>query len=278
MSIEHHYGHTVQQDALLSQLRKLCPQGADARTLAPVDQLHTGGLQAALHLRSVLDGCLQDHPAPHVLDVGSGTGGLLRLLAERPGYRVTGLDLSQPLNRLSQALCQLYQPVRELASVCGDAQSMPFASNGFDAVVLQHSLLNMPASDSALDECLRVLRPGGHLLLHELVQGPGSARMQFPVPWAQAPAHSHLHSHTQLKAQLESRGFAIVRATDLTVSALAWRQRQEPRTASITAPSPPLSPALILGPDFPLMFDNLLLNLRHGAIGVMEYLALKPDA
>ncbi|UTW13859.1 class I SAM-dependent methyltransferase [Marinobacterium rhizophilum] len=276
MSIQRHYSDAVQQDALLSRLRKLCPQGADARALAPIDQLHTGGLQASLRLRSVLEACLAACPAPRILDVGSGTGGLLRLLAERPHYRVTGLDLSCRLNQLSQALCRLYQPPRLLDAICGDAQRMPFANASFDAVVLQHSLLNMPATEQVLAQCRRVLAPGGYLLLHELVQGPTPSTMQYPVPWAQSPGQSHLCSRTGLAAQLESQGFAIARATDLTESALAWRQRQNSgRSAHSTAPDA-LSPALILGSDFPLMFANLQHNLHQGAIGVMEYLAFRP--
>jgi hypothetical protein len=97
--------------------------------------------------------------------------------------------------------------------------------------------------------------------------------MQFPVPWARGQEQSHLHSHATLSAQLQARGFQIRSTTDLTASTLAWRQRQDSRTE---AQALRLTPALILGPDFPLMFANLLHNLRHGAIGVMQYLACKP--
>nr|WP_067288607.1 class I SAM-dependent methyltransferase [Marinobacterium profundum] len=279
MSIDHHYGNNLQQQqALLSELRSACPNGADAWQLAPIDQLHTGGLQASLHLRDTLAACLASQPAPRILDAGSGAGGLLRLLAQLPGSDVTGLDLCHNLNRLSLALCQLYRPPRCVTQVSGDAHCMPFASDHFDAIVLQHSLLNMPNPDQALDECLRVLKPGGHLVLHELVQGTAPAQMQFPVPWAQGPEQSHLHSPATLVAQLQARGFQIRTTTDLTASTLAWRQRQDSRPATATrSQTLRLTPALILGPDFPLMFANLLHNLRHGAVGVMQYLACKPE-
>ncbi len=278
MSIDSHYGDNLQQQALLTQLRSACPNGADAWQLAPIDQLHTGGLQAALHLRDTLEACLAPQPAPRILDAGSGAGGLLRLLAQLPGADVTGLDLCHNLNRLSLALCQLHQPPCRLTQVSGDAQCMPFASDHFDAIVLQHSLLNMPKPGLALDECLRVLRPGGHLVLHELVQGPAPSQMQFPVPWARGPEQSHLHSPATLSAQLQARGFEIRTTTDLTASTLAWRQRQDSRLpSSSTTQALRLTPALILGPDFPLMFANLLHNLHHGAIGVVEYLACKPE-
>ncbi len=92
------------------------------------------------------------------LDVGCGTGVLLRQLAAR-GPAV-GLDLS--LDMLAKARRR-----REHGSradlVCGDIQHLPFRDGAFESVVSTFAINAVPELEEALREMLRVVRRGGAL-------------------------------------------------------------------------------------------------------------------
>jgi ubiquinone/menaquinone biosynthesis C-methylase UbiE len=95
-----------------------------------------------------------------VLDVGGG--GLLPYDASRAAS-VTALDLSPAM------LARMPAGVRR---VLGDARRMPLPDASFDAVVFSLSLHHVERPEEALAEAVRVLRPGGELLVHEPVLSP----------------------------------------------------------------------------------------------------------
>jgi SAM-dependent methyltransferase len=93
-----------------------------------------------------------------VLDVACGTG-VVAVTAARRGAAVTGLDLTPEL------LQEARQNAR-LASVDidwheGDVESLPFPPSSFDVVVSQFGHMFAPRPEVAVDEMLRVLKPGG---------------------------------------------------------------------------------------------------------------------
>ncbi|MFO7741864.1 MAG: methyltransferase domain-containing protein [Anaerolineae bacterium] len=104
-------------------------------------------------------------PAPLVLDVATGTGRLPRALFRRPPFqgRVIGLDLSRGM--LRQAVRRTAQFADRLTFIWQGASRLPFQDNTFDAVTCLESLEFMPDPHQVLRELVRVLRPGGVLLL-----------------------------------------------------------------------------------------------------------------
>jgi ubiquinone/menaquinone biosynthesis C-methylase UbiE len=54
----------------------------------------------------------------------------------------------------------------------GDAQALDFADESFDSVVITLALCTIPDDRKAVQEAMRVLRPGGHLILLEHVRSP----------------------------------------------------------------------------------------------------------
>ncbi|GAA2271024.1 hypothetical protein GCM10010149_10630 [Nonomuraea roseoviolacea subsp. roseoviolacea] len=101
-----------------------------------------------------------------VLDVGCGTGYLSRILAPvvTPSGHVTGLDPSPAMieyaTRHAPANCTY---------VTGEGQDLPFPDGSFDLVVSSLAVHHIPveARPEALRQMLRVLRPGGRLLIAE---------------------------------------------------------------------------------------------------------------
>jgi SAM-dependent methyltransferase len=110
-------------------------------------------------------------PAPLVLDVATGTGRLPRALLRQPPFegRVIGLDLSRRM--LREAVRRTAQFADRLTFIWQDASQLPFEDDTFDAVTCVEALEFVPDPQRVLEELVRVLRPGGVLLVTNRV-GP----------------------------------------------------------------------------------------------------------
>ena len=106
----------------------------------------------------------EDDTGKKLLDVGCGTGEMLRMIEDaRPGkYHLFGIDISA--NSLSKAAASLGSAA---VFAEGDAEALPYADGQFDIVLCMHSFHHYPDPDRALCEMKRVLRPGGVLYLVE---------------------------------------------------------------------------------------------------------------
>jgi ubiquinone/menaquinone biosynthesis C-methylase UbiE len=104
-------------------------------------------------------------PAPLVLDVATGTGRLPRALLRQPPFegRVIGLDLSRGM--LREAVRRSAQFADRLTFIWQDASQLPFKDDTFDAVTCIEALEFMPDPRGVLGDLVRVLRPGGVLLV-----------------------------------------------------------------------------------------------------------------
>lgn len=103
----------------------------------------------------------QIQPGQRVLDVACGTGILAREVASRTGPtgHVAGLDLSPGMLAVAKELA----PGVEWRQ--GAAESLPFPDQSFDTVVSQFGLMFFTDRRQALREMLRVMIPGGRLVV-----------------------------------------------------------------------------------------------------------------
>jgi ubiquinone/menaquinone biosynthesis C-methylase UbiE len=115
---------------------------------------------AFLNHRLVADARLRS--GMQVLDLGSGTGypALLGAHTVGPHGSVVGMDLAEQMlavaRRKAAALCLANVTFRT-----GDATTLPFEANSFDAVTSRFCLMFLPEIPKAAAEISRVLRPGG---------------------------------------------------------------------------------------------------------------------
>jgi ubiquinone/menaquinone biosynthesis C-methylase UbiE len=105
-------------------------------------------------------------PGFEVLSAGCGPGLMLREIAKLdPSIRGTGIDISP--SRVQTAR-EKNAGNRQLKFVCGDAQEMQFARNSFEFVYSRMLLQYLQKKEQALDEMVRVCKPGGTVLLQDL--------------------------------------------------------------------------------------------------------------
>ena len=96
------------------------------------------------------------------LDAGCGTGFLSLELAAR-GHRVTGVDFAPAM--IAAAKRKAAAQHLDIAFEPADAEQLPFPPASFDLVISRHVLWTLPHPEAAIDEWLRVLRPGGRLAI-----------------------------------------------------------------------------------------------------------------
>jgi ubiquinone/menaquinone biosynthesis C-methylase UbiE len=104
---------------------------------------------------------LFDKPGHKVLDVGCGPGVLVEHL-RRVGCEVWGVDGSV---RMIEQAQQNYGDDERVHLVVGDASALPFADNSFDALTCTGVIDRIERHEVALREMVRVLKPGGTLLI-----------------------------------------------------------------------------------------------------------------
>jgi demethylmenaquinone methyltransferase/2-methoxy-6-polyprenyl-1,4-benzoquinol methylase len=115
-------------------------------------------------------------PGGRALDVATGTGDLALELARRvaPGGNVIGADFSEEMLRLAQVKCERergFGTIPLAVSVrfqAANALELPYADDEFDAATVGFGARNFSDLDRGLAEMVRVVRPGGRVVILEI--------------------------------------------------------------------------------------------------------------
>ena len=112
----------------------------------------------------------------HLLDLATGTGDIAReALRARPDLQVTGADFSTGMMQAGRRMSD----AAPMHWVAADAMRLPFADNCFDAVASGYLVRNVLDIPQTLREQMRVLRPGGRLVILESSPPPRSPLRPF---------------------------------------------------------------------------------------------------
>jgi SAM-dependent methyltransferase len=114
----------------------------------------------------IYDGFLLQQVPPQctdLLEVGSGTGRMARLLAAR-AQRVTGMDASPQMTALASSRARSDDRV---CFICADFMTHDFAHHRFDCIFSVTTLHHMP-NGPALERMKSLLAPGGVLIIHDV--------------------------------------------------------------------------------------------------------------
>lgn len=147
-----------------------------------LNRILTLGLDVIWRRRALAMADDGDAPAS-ILDLASGTGDLALMELRRfPQARVTACDLVPAMLDIARSKFAAAGLSERVEVVEGDAQKLPFADNSFDFVSCAFGFRNFSSPALALDECFRVLAPGGRLVVLELFRSNGLAAA-FTKAW-----------------------------------------------------------------------------------------------
>lgn len=112
-----------------------------------------------------------DPDAVKILDVGTGTARIPILMCQqRPQYLITAVDLAQSMLIIGQRNVEEAQLTQRIRLERVDAKRMPYPDLEFDAIVSNSLVHHLPEPLSLFQEMNRLVRPGGALLIRDLVR------------------------------------------------------------------------------------------------------------
>jgi ubiquinone/menaquinone biosynthesis C-methylase UbiE/broad specificity phosphatase PhoE len=148
-----------------------------------------------------------------ILDIGTGLGILPLVLAEEGAHTVVGIDVSPGM--LEQAEYHRLQSGANISDRVSfrlaAAQALPFHDERFDAVFCRLVLNHAQKPEQIIREVVRVLRPGGVLILAELLSVDNSVKRatQNAIEERRNPAHVAARSAEQYAKMLDNAGLVI---------------------------------------------------------------------
>ena len=126
-------------------------------------QTQKGALVDALETECAFN-LFQPEAGMHVLDAGCGTGNFSMKMAAL-GATIDGIDLSEPMIAYAREKAAVSPYAEQLRFHVGDLYTLPFPDNHFDAVLSMAAFEFIHEDLRALNEMMRVVKPGGRVLV-----------------------------------------------------------------------------------------------------------------
>jgi ubiquinone/menaquinone biosynthesis C-methylase UbiE len=200
-----------------------------------------------------------------VLDVATGGGHAAFALAPRAA-EVVALDLTRPMLEVAQKEAEARQ-LQNIRFLEGDAQALPCEDSSFNVVVCRQAAHHFPNVHQCVSEWVRVLKPGGKLLLVDSISPEEQAADAFleEIEILRDPSHVRSHRISQWTLLLNAAGFAVnsVREWSIFLDIPSWTQRMR---------TPPASVAMIeqlLRNASPVVRERLHIDEQDGVFSFM---------
>lgn len=195
---------------------------------------------------------IDPRPGERILDVAAGTGTSSAALTTA-GAHVVAADFSEGMLGVGRAK---HAGNPDIEFVHADATALPFDDDSFDAVTISFGLRNVADPRGALAEFLRVLKPGGRVVICEfsrpplgLVRAGYFAYLSYGIPILARLASSNPAAYhylmesikdwpvqAELARWLRETGFDDVAYRNLTAGIVALHRGVKPRAAAIDVP------------------------------------------
>lgn len=166
-------------------------------------------------------------PQATVLDAGCGAGHTAMAFAPAAG-RVIACDFTPAMLQQVEALA-LEQGVTNVSAQLADVEALPFPNRSFDLVATRYSAHHWLHPQRALAEFRRLLKPGGALLLSDIMAREDFAQDTFlqTIELLRDPSHVRDYRISEWQALLSAAGFAseLVMTFDLSLHFASWTRR-----------------------------------------------------
>jgi ubiquinone/menaquinone biosynthesis C-methylase UbiE len=175
---------------------------------------------AAIYSRSYLLGDLQrkglielaPRESDRLLDVGCGAGELVHRAAPTVA-RAVGVDLSpQMIERARQRGRNEGIPPERIEFVVASSSDLPFGDSEFTAVITTTALHHFPNPAAAVREMVRVLAPGGRIVIADLSRDLRLARVADALLRLVEPGHVGMQTRNGIERLLRDGGVRVSRS------------------------------------------------------------------
>ncbi|MCL7414726.1 MAG: methyltransferase domain-containing protein [ANME-2 cluster archaeon] len=146
----------------------------------------------------------------NVLDVATGTGYLAMALAPHVKW-VIGIDITPRMLELA-ILAAREGGLDNIENLVGDVEHLPFCEPEFDVVSARFSFHHFPAPLESLSEMARVLRPGGRLVIEDMVSSEDAAKSEYQniMENLRDPSHIKHYRASELEHMMREAGLEVV--------------------------------------------------------------------
>lgn len=265
--------HYTTADLLERIMQAVAEAGGDPAALTPddlkpVDEFHTGGLAAT----EALLAHLTITETTRVLDIGCGLGGTARLINDRFGAEVTGVDLTPDYVAVAEALTA--RVGLRATFHAGSALDMPVADGAADLATMFHVGMNISDKAALMTEAARVLRPGGRFALFDVMQMAEGA-LTFPFPWAESGAFSFVEPPATYRAAAEQAGLVPDHERERGAFALEFFANAFAAVQKAGGP-PPIGIHLLMRETAGEKIQNYVACVKAGLLAPVEMIFRKP--
>ena len=154
------------------------------------------------HAEEVLFDAVKEFAPARVLEVGCGAGAMAEQVRDQLGAQIVAVDTSERMVELTRQ--------RGIEAYVGDVQELPFGDGEFDCVFAGWVLYHVLDRERAINECARVLRPGGRFVTATLADENMSDLWDF----LGSPRERNLGFSSSNGAEQLARSFATVEARE----------------------------------------------------------------
>lgn len=126
----------------------------------------SAGIDVSWRIKAIRE-LKKDHPQ-HILDVATGTADMAIRACKmlNPG-KITGIDISAKMLEIGRQKVEKEGLNGKIELLQGDSETISFANNSFDAVMVAFGVRNFEHLEKGMSEILRVMKPGARLIVLE---------------------------------------------------------------------------------------------------------------
>jgi len=150
-----------------------------------------------------------------VLDVACGPG-LVACAFAKIASHVTGIDITEKM--ITQAKSnQQEKDLFNLSWDVGTVLPLPYESESFSVVVTRYSFHHLLEPQAVLNEMIRVCKPGGKVMVIDVVQSPDKATAYDQLEKLRDPSHVHALTYPEMASIIDASGLSKVKTAHYKV-------------------------------------------------------------